>query len=168
MLCAAGLLNDALAGVEQERDQLRGEVEVQKGIVASQGRELNAYVQRLDLDAWERLEQDRDRLAHEAREWRREAELRRAELPAVLAATEKVAREQAADELIAWADTLDRDNASLRTLRRHVGMCAQRIAPKPSAEEVVEALRRGDFVGCVLDEAGRAIPPVERGTGAGQ
>jgi len=29
-------------------------------------------------------------------------------------------------------------------------------------EEVLEALRRGDFVGCHLDDAGRAIPPEAR------
>lgn len=80
---------------------------------------------------------------------------------------ERAVREQAAQELVAWADSLDwENNSSLRRLRRHVHMCAQRIGPKMTDREVAEALVRGDFVGCHLDDAGRAIPPGERGTEA--
>lgn len=76
---------------------------------------------------------------------------------------ERAVREQAAGELIAWANSLDyTNNSSLRRLRRHAHQCAQRVAPKPTREEVLEALQRGDFVGCHLDDAGRAIPPGER------
>lgn len=72
-------------------------------------------------------------------------------------------RELAAGELIAWADSLGwENNSSLRRLRRHAHQCAQRVAPKPTAEEVLEALARGDYVSCHLDDAGRAIPPSER------
>lgn len=91
---------------------------------------------------------------------------------AVTAATphiERAVREQAARELIAYRDGLDRDNPALRTLRRHVDLCARRIGPKMTDREVVEALQRGDFIGCHLDDAGRAIPPAAaaRGDGSG-
>lgn len=64
---------------------------------------------------------------------------------------ERELREQAAAELIAWADTFAGGNATQRRMRRHIHTCAQRVAPKPTPGEVLEALARGDFVAC-LDE----------------
>ncbi len=79
---------------------------------------------------------------------------------------ERAVRERAAQELVAWADGLDRAGSSaLRRLRRHIHMCVQRIGPKMTDAEMVQALQRGDFAVCHLDDAGRAIPPAgsERG-----
>ncbi len=79
---------------------------------------------------------------------------------------ERAVREQAALELVAWADGLDHAGSSaLRRLRRHIHMCVQRIGPKMTDAEMVQALQRGDFAVCHLDDAGRAIPPAgsERG-----
>lgn len=81
---------------------------------------------------------------------------------AVLPPLEREVRGQLARELISFAETFGRDNAAQCTLRRHIHMCASRIGPGMTDQEVVEALRRGDFVGCHLDNAGRAIPPGER------
>lgn len=74
---------------------------------------------------------------------------------------ERQVREQAAQELLDWAETFARDNNAQWTIRRHIGMCARRIGPKMTTEQVVEALQRGDYVACHLDDAGRAIPPQE-------
>jgi hypothetical protein len=83
-------------------------------------------------------------------------------LNAVLELHEKQVRERAAQELTAWAGTYGGGNATQRRMLRHIHMCAQRIAPKPTPEQIAEALARGDFVACHLDDAGRAIPPVDQ------
>lgn len=70
---------------------------------------------------------------------------------------ERAVREQAAQELIAWADK-DGDSP-LSARRRWLHTAARKVGPKMTDAEVIDALRRGDFVGCHLDEAGRAIPP---------
>lgn len=75
---------------------------------------------------------------------------------------ERAVREQAAQQLITWADTFAGGNATQRRMCRHIHMCAQRIGPKMTDLEVAEALARGDYVACHLDDAGRAIPPGER------
>jgi len=79
---------------------------------------------------------------------------------------ERAVRSQVAQELLDWAHSLDRDNPNLRTKRRHISMCAQRIAPEPTEDEMREAIA-GLLSGmagrvCNLDDAGRPIPPGER------
>jgi hypothetical protein len=73
---------------------------------------------------------------------------------------ERAVREQAAQELIAWADK-DGDSP-LSARRRWLHAAARKIGPKMTDAEVIDALARGDFVGCHLDDAGRAIPPTDR------
>lgn len=76
----------------------------------------------------------------------------------------RAVRKRAAAELMAWAETKDHTTS----LRRHIGMCARRVEPEPTEDEIREALG-GLLSGmagrvCHLDEAGRAIPP---GDGSG-
>lgn len=82
---------------------------------------------------------------------------------------ERAVRERAAQELLDWAHSLDRNNPAMWTRRRHIGMCAQRIAPEPTEEEIRAALVNllSGMAGrvCHLDEAGRSIPPPSRGDG---
>lgn len=70
-------------------------------------------------------------------------------------------RDAAAQDIEQHADELaPRDgNIQQRRLRRHLLIAARVAAGKPTVEEVAEALAAGNFVGCHLDEAGRAVQP---------
>lgn len=73
----------------------------------------------------------------------------------------RAGRDAAARDIVEHADRYaPRDgNVEQRRLRRHLMIAVQVAGPKATLEEVVEAVRRGDYVACHLDEAGRSIPP---------
>lgn len=80
---------------------------------------------------------------------------------AVLAVILPAHRELLAQEVVAHADRFaPGHNTAQRTLRRHLLMAARVIAPKATIEQISEALRTGQYAGCRLDDAGRAIPTV--------
>ncbi len=67
--------------------------------------------------------------------------------PAALQARERRVREQAAQQLLDWADTISDDHPQNRTLRRHIRMCAQRVAPEPTEVREVPAGMLGGLAG---------------------
>jgi hypothetical protein len=85
---------------------------------------------------------------------------------AVVESAFKAGRKAAAQAIVMFADEHhpkpDQFDARRYTARQHF-LTAARVAQGPaSLAEVAEALRRGDYAACHLDEAGRPIPPEER------
>jgi len=83
------------------------------------------------------------------------------DLTAALAAHERQIRSRVAEELFAWADEKGGKEVfgPLAARRRAIHSAARHIAPKPTLEEIAAAFKAGDFAGCYLDDAGRAIDP---------
>lgn len=93
--------------------------------------------------------------------WGTEDDHHEAVTAAVLAAApiiERQVREKLAAELAEWADT----HPPMSAIRRHGHIAARRVGPKLTLQDVADALMRGNYVYCHLDDAGRAIPPGER------
>lgn len=85
----------------------------------------------------------------------------RAIIEAAAPILERQLRHEIADELFEWSNEKGRTEVfgPLAARRRAIQSAARHIAPMPTPEEIVDALRRGDFVGCHLDDAGRSIAP---------
>lgn len=105
-------------------------------------------------------ESNPDMPIRECDEWDYCKSLARQAIEAARPVIERAVREQAAQELITWAD--EGAVGIPGTRRRTLHAAARKILPKMTLQEVAEAMARGDYVGCHLDEAGRAIPPAER------
>lgn len=71
----------------------------------------------------------------------------------------RAAREDAARGIVEHADRHAPRNGNVeqRRMRRHLMIAVQVASPKATLEEIAEAVRRGDFVACHLDDAGQSI-----------
>jgi hypothetical protein len=71
----------------------------------------------------------------------------------------RAGREDAAREILAHADRFApaEGNVQQQRLRRHLLIGAQVAAPDPSSRQLAEAVARGDYIGCHLDDAGQPI-----------
>lgn len=73
----------------------------------------------------------------------------------------RAGREAAAQAILAhadeWAPNDGTPNAAQRTLRRHLHIAARVATGPPTLDQVAEALRKGDFAVCYLDDAGRSV-----------
>lgn len=75
-------------------------------------------------------------------------------------------REEAARAILEHAGPLP--EGAVPDARRRALLTAARIAaPKPTAAQIAEALTAGNYALCVLDDAGRATDPQQKGTDRG-
>jgi hypothetical protein len=85
------------------------------------------------------------------------------DVAAALEAARADEREKVARRIVAHADKhAPKGDPATATLRRHLLLAARVAAGPMTIDQVAEALTKGDYMVCLLDEAGQTIAEGER------